>query len=42
MVNKFPVKGISPTLEMNMAKRKNAITLKLASGHLAVLSHPQM
>lgn len=31
---------ISPTLEMNMAKRMNATTLTLASGHLAMLSHP--
>ncbi|WP_047495460.1 alpha/beta hydrolase [Terriglobus sp. TAA 43] len=30
---------ISPTLEMNMAKRMNATTTTLTSGHLAMLSH---
>jgi pimeloyl-ACP methyl ester carboxylesterase len=31
---------ISPTLEMTMAKRMNATTTTLASGHLVMLSHP--
>jgi pimeloyl-ACP methyl ester carboxylesterase len=31
---------ISPTLEMRMAKRMNAATVTLSSGHLAMLSHP--
>jgi pimeloyl-ACP methyl ester carboxylesterase len=33
-------RAISPTLEANMAARMNATTLTLASGHLAMLSHP--
>lgn len=31
---------ISPTLEATMAKRMNAMTITLSSGHLAMLSHP--
>jgi len=31
---------ISPTLEATMAKRMNATTTTLSSGHLAMLSHP--
>jgi pimeloyl-ACP methyl ester carboxylesterase len=31
---------ISPALEATMAKRMNATTLTLASGHLSMLSHP--
>jgi len=31
---------ISPTLEATMAKRMNATTITLQSGHLAMLSHP--
>jgi uncharacterized membrane protein/pimeloyl-ACP methyl ester carboxylesterase len=31
---------ISPTLEATMAKRMNATTLTLQSGHLAMISHP--
>jgi hypothetical protein len=33
-------RAISPALEANMAKRMNATTLTLQSGHLAMLSHP--
>ena len=31
---------ISPSLEMTMAKRMNATTITLSSGHLSLLSHP--
>jgi pimeloyl-ACP methyl ester carboxylesterase len=33
-------RAISPTLEATMAKRMNATTLTLQSGHLSMLSHP--
>jgi pimeloyl-ACP methyl ester carboxylesterase len=33
-------RAISPALEATMAKRVNATTLTLQSGHLAMLSHP--
>lgn len=33
-------RAISPTLEATMAKRMNATTTTLSSGHLAMLSHP--
>jgi pimeloyl-ACP methyl ester carboxylesterase len=33
-------RAISPTLEATMAKRMNATTITLQSGHLSMLSHP--
>jgi pimeloyl-ACP methyl ester carboxylesterase len=33
-------RAIAPALEATMAKRMNATTLTLQSGHLAMLSHP--